>query len=136
MIRLIKKNIVRGITSYDVYFGEERTNCSVIVRTPFEPLMGRYRLEILDDVIVIRHLTKGWRVGEIRAGNGVYGRIGCVMHCGVLTAGVLCTNGHYWFDGLREYIVNNGNELVISPPVPGMSGVLAPESIQMPWKRH
>mgnify|MGYP003298905008 CR=1 FL=1 len=128
MIRLVKKNTVRGITSYDVYFGEEHKLCSVIVRSMFEPSKGSYRLEISGDVIVIRHSKKGWRIGEIRVGNGLYSTLGCVMHLGELTCGVLCVKGQKWLESLRWYMEVNGNELVIEEahPVPPKGRVPTP----------
>lgn len=113
MIRFVKKNIVRGITSYDIYYGNELTRCSVIVRSQFEPLKGSYRLEVSNGVIFIRHLTKGWRMGEIRVGNGLYGTLGCVMHCGELSGGILCVRGNDWFESFKSQIKMNGRELVI-----------------------
>ena len=111
MIRLVKNNIVRGIISYDVYLGRERTPCSVIVRKEFEPQRGRYWLNVDGDRIIIRH--NDMRVGEIRVGNGVYNTFGCIMHCGNLSGGILCVRGNKWMEDLLSYIDRTDDVVVI-----------------------
>ena len=112
MIRLVKSNIVRGIISYDVYLDREKTSCSVIVRREFEPQRGRY--QIISDGYRIVFCYNGMRVGEIRVGNGLYKTFGCIMHCGILSGGVLCVMGQMWMDDLLSFIDRTDKVLVIA----------------------
>ena len=111
MIRLVKSNIVRGIISYDVYLGSERSACSVIVRKEFEPQKGRYWLNADGDRLII--MRNNMRVGEIRVGNGLYNTFGCIMHCGNLSGGILCVRGSKWMEDLLSYIDRTDDVVVI-----------------------
>ena len=113
MIRLIKKTIVRGVASYDVHFGDGKFYCSVIVNESFAPQEGRYRLRVCEERILICYPQNGRRCGEIRAGNGLHGIIGCKMFCGDIVAGVLCVRGKEWLEMIKAEIVCNGNELEV-----------------------
>ena len=104
MIRLKKNIVVRGIASYDVYFGEELQPFSVIVREQFAPNDGRYKLKVYEDCVMILYPQNGKRCGEIRSGNGLFDKIGCTMHCGELVAGVLCVKGNDWLEIIKAEI--------------------------------
>jgi len=128
MIRLIKKTIVRGVASYDVHFGDGKFYCSVIVNENFAPNEGIYKLKIREEHILICYPQNGRRCGEIRAGNGLHGVIGCKMFCGELVAGVLCVRGREWLEQIKAEIACNGNELVVEEahPVPPKGRVPTP----------
>lgn len=116
MIRLINRNIVRGIASYDVFFGDTPTGCSVIVPEKFAPAEGTYRLKICENRIVMMYPNKAGRCGEICAGNGLHGVIGCVMHCGELVAGVLCVRGREWLEAMKAEARVSGKEMRVEKP--------------------
>lgn len=118
MIKLKKNCIVRGIASYDVYFGEELQQFSVIVKEQFAPQEGEYKLKIFEDCVKILYIQNGKRCGEIRAGNGLFNMIGCTMYCGELVAGVLCVRGKEWLEILKSEIRVNDKYVVIEEQTP------------------